>query len=100
MTLNEYQTETLRTAGSADRIMTALGLAGETGEYVELVKKWAFHGRELSRDEAAAELGDVLWYASVAAHANGLTLEEVATRNVAKLRARYPGGFEPGGGLR
>ena len=50
-----------------------------------------------SADAVADELGDVLWYLAVAAKAAGLTLDEVAAKNVDKLRARYPEGFKARG---
>jgi NTP pyrophosphatase (non-canonical NTP hydrolase) len=98
--IDEYQELAMRTAGSPDRVMPALGLAGEVGEYVELIKKWRYHGKDLDLDKAAKELGDVLWYVAVAARSIGLDLSDVAERNIAKLRERYPEGFVEGGGIR
>lgn len=93
-----YRTETSRTdplpPGSRDALlMHALGLGGEAGEFQEIIKKHAFHGAPLDRERAAKELGDILWYLDRAAADLGLTLDEIAVRNVAKLRARYPEGF-------
>lgn len=73
-------------------LKSGLGLAGEAGETVELVKKWAFHDRPLDRAKLTKELGDVLWYLTALARTQGITLEEVAAENVAKLEARYPTG--------
>lgn len=73
-------------------LKSGLGLAGEAGETVELVKKWAFHDRPLDRAKLTKELGDVLWYLTALARTQGITLEEVASENVAKLEARYPTG--------
>lgn len=70
-----------------------LGLTGEAGEFADLVKKHLFHGRPLVLEKAAKELGDTLWYLAMAADALGLSLSEVATLNIEKLRARYPDGF-------
>jgi NTP pyrophosphatase (non-canonical NTP hydrolase) len=75
--------------------MTALGLAGESGEYADLIKKHLFHSHALDREKARKELSDVLWYVAVAAHQLGFTLSSVAQANVDKLRARYPDGFDP-----
>lgn len=98
--LDAYQDEALRTAGGRNdvvsmRIYSALGLAGETGEYVDRIKKEHFHAHEPDRKANAKELGDVLWYLAIAAHANGFRLSEVAKMNIEKLRARYPAGFDP-----
>lgn len=103
MTLNEYQRAALRTAtvNEANRLdalglaRDALGVAGEAGEVADLVKKHVGHGHALDADKVKKELGDVLWYVAVLAHRAGFTLETVAEANVAKLRARYPDGFDP-----
>jgi NTP pyrophosphatase (non-canonical NTP hydrolase) len=78
----------------------ALGLAGEAGEVVELVKKACFHRAPYASDKMKKELGDLLWYINQMAHAHGLSLEEIAQANVDKLQARYPDGFVLGGGNR
>lgn len=71
-----------------------LGLAGESGEAADIVKKHLFQGHDLDRDKMRIELGDVLWYLDYLAAECGLTLEEVALANIAKLKARYPEGFD------
>jgi len=96
--LDEYQSLALRTAMGLDNQQgmieyTALGLTGEAGETAEIVKKVYYHGHPLDRDALKIELGDVLWYAAVMAHALGFSLSEVAEANVDKLRKRYPDGF-------
>ena len=97
MDLNEYQRAALRTAaavGAEARLLNAiLGLAGETGEVAELLKKHQFHGHALDRQRVLDELGDVLWYIALAADALDSSLEEIGQRNVAKLLRRYPLGF-------
>lgn len=71
-----------------------LGLAGETGECADLVKKHFYQdGREII-DNLKDEVGDCLWYVVEVASAMGWTLEEVAQHNVDKLRKRYPEGFD------
>ena len=98
MNLNHYQSLAGMTSGAGgdgDRrlIIAALGLAGEAGEFANLVKKLTAHGHDIPLDELSDELGDVLWYLAEAASACGLELNHVATQNVDKLRARYPQGF-------
>jgi NTP pyrophosphatase (non-canonical NTP hydrolase) len=105
MMLHEYQRNAGRTADPSqptiERLTTgALGIAGEGGEVVELVKKHRYHGKPLDRAALCAELGDLLWYVAEMASAAGLDLEGIAGENIAKLRARYPDGFEEGGGVR
>jgi NTP pyrophosphatase (non-canonical NTP hydrolase) len=82
------------------KLNAALGLAGEAGEVVELIKKARFHGKPYDVESIKKELGDVLWYLNQMAFAHGLTLAEVAQANADKLRARYPNGFVKGGGVR
>lgn len=97
LTLAEYQAAALRTAhddqSTQELAIRALGLAGEAGEVVEIVKKYLGHGHEFDRDKLNKELGDVLWYVATLADACGLDLAEVAEKNIEKLRQRYPDGF-------
>jgi NTP pyrophosphatase (non-canonical NTP hydrolase) len=100
MTPNEYQVEALRTAAGMSRVFPmelngVLGLAGESGECVDLMKKHLFQGHELDKAHLAKELGDVAWYLAVTAHAIGYKLETILQMNVDKLRKRYPDGFDP-----
>jgi NTP pyrophosphatase (non-canonical NTP hydrolase) len=100
LSFGAYQQAAERTANRKDvdtvekRLANfALGLAGESGEACDLVKKHLFHGHHLDRDKIKKELGDVLWYIATMAHTLGMRLEDVAQANVDKLRARYPEGF-------
>jgi NTP pyrophosphatase (non-canonical NTP hydrolase) len=70
-----------------------LGLVGESGEVVDLIKKHVYHGHPLDSDKLLKELGDVLWYVAALATALDVELSEVAAKNIAKLTARYPEGF-------
>ena len=93
MTLNEYQDKAQVTATYRDKIIyPSLGLAGETGEVCEKVKKVLRdnHGyfTEIKREEIKKEIGDVLWYVQALAHDLGFTLEEVAQGNIDKLTSR------------
>lgn len=101
--LNEYQKFAERTASGADGNLPplwylALGLTGESGEVADLVKKFERHAKPVDNDRLADELGDVLWYIAILSSRIGLTLEEVASGNVEKLRRRYPDGFVARGG--
>ena len=98
MNLADYQRAAARTSDPSrdqrDRLSNAaLGLAGETGEVVELVKKHLHHGHDLDPTKLARELGDVLWYIAETCNVLGLDLASVARANVAKLQQRYPEGF-------
>lgn len=105
MNFNQFQKECKRTANpnltySQAAMNWALGIAGEAGEYCELIKKSEFHGKMLDKDDAKKELGDVLYYVAMAASNLSIDLEEVAIENSRKLRIRYPDGFVEGGGRR
>ena len=99
MNLNEYQHLALRTAnpgtkkGIPIQLNWALGLAGEMGELIEIVKKHFFHGHPVDYDKLEDEAGDLLWYIAVFANSFGLDLEQIALHNVEKLRKRYPERF-------
>lgn len=70
-----------------------MGLCGETGEFVDLIKKALFHGHPLDDEKAKKELGDVLHYLAGLCTMLGYSLEQVATLNIDKLNQRYPKGF-------
>ena len=70
-----------------------MGLNGEAGECIDVLKKHDFQGHVLATDKILDELGDVLWYVAEAAIGINVSLEEIAQHNIAKLRARYPAGF-------
>ncbi|MBE5804964.1 MAG: nucleotide pyrophosphohydrolase [Clostridiales bacterium] len=98
MTLNEYQQLALTTLNPAlDKkdvlINGVMGLCGEAGEAIDVVKKHLAQGHELDREELIKELGDVAWYLAETAFALDVPLEEVCRRNIDKLKARYPEGF-------
>lgn len=71
----------------------AMGLAGESGEVIDLIKKHLFHGKPLDNNKLIEELGDVRWYLELLFVCTGTTMTEVEERNIAKLRKRYPNGF-------
>lgn len=112
ITPNIYQEECLRTEAGMNqtfgklmadgyltedkiRLMNGLmGLNGEAGECVDILKKVLFQGHELDKQHLAEELGDVLWYVAISANAIGYPLESIMIMNRDKLRKRYPEGFE------
>jgi NTP pyrophosphatase (non-canonical NTP hydrolase) len=98
MNFSDYQSTAFTTAGRFDckemaLAVWALGLVGESGEVSELIKKHVGHGHALNTAEVAKELGDVLWYIAALANELGISLEDIATANIEKLRRRYPEGF-------
>ena len=69
----------------------ALGLAGESGEFADIIKKHLFQGHDLDKEHLKEELGDILWYIAEACKGLDITLEEVATGNIEKLHQRFKG---------
>lgn len=99
MTINEYQQlamTTLNPALSEKEVLTnaVMGLCGESGEVIDLVKKHLHQGHPLDREKLVKELGDVAWYLAEAATALAIPLEEILQGNIDKLRARFPEGFD------
>lgn len=97
MTPNEYQKEALRTASGMSkeypRILNVLmGLNGEAGECIDILKKHLYQGHAFDSEHMAKELGDVAWYLAISAEAIGYDLETIFQMNIDKLRARYPDG--------
>lgn len=92
---NQYQKEAfdlISEDGRKDMVLNGvLGLAGESGECCDIVKKNRFQGHELNKEHLIEELGDVMWYIAETASGLGVTLEEVAQYNLDKLNKRYHG---------
>ena len=99
MNINEYQTEAMKLLNPGLRedevlINALMGLCGESGEAIDLLKKHLFQGHDLDRVKLIKELGDVAWYLAEAATGLGVTLESICQGNLDKLHARYPKGFD------
>lgn len=99
MTINEYQSLAMMTsnknlAPDGHLMNGVLGLAGESGEVADLVKKHKFQGHALDAEHVAKELGDICWYLAETATAIGYDLETIMQMNIDKLRKRYPDGFD------
>ena len=99
MTVNEYQKLAMTTLNPAlDKkdvlINGVMGLCGESGEAIDIVKKWLAQGHELDKEKLAKELGDIAWYLAETATALNLNLEDVFEANIEKLKKRYPEGFD------
>jgi NTP pyrophosphatase (non-canonical NTP hydrolase) len=99
MEMDEFQEAARRTAIYGDGVAViypALGLASEAGEVAGKVKK-ALRDRQAEFDGPSIkaigdELGDVLWYVATLAADLGLSLDDIAVRNVEKLRSRMERG--------
>ena len=97
MTFEEYQKLSRKTAIYPNKdnnfVYPTLGLAGESGEVAEKIKKILRDNNgvvdDLKKQELAKELGDVLWYVSQLATELGLSLDEIASLNIEKLYSRF-----------
>lgn len=98
LTADEYQKKAMQTLNPAlsksDVLLNGvMGLCGESGECIDLVKKHLHQGHELDKVKLCKELGDVAWYLAEVAYALDVRLEEVLRGNLDKLKKRYPQGF-------
>ena len=76
-------------------LTAAFGLAAESGEFTEIVKKIILQGKPYNEDNVfhmKRELGDICWYIAQACMALDTTFDEIIEMNVDKLKKRYPGG--------
>ena len=99
MTINEYQKLAMTTLNPElspkDVLINGvMGLCGESGEAIDIVKKWLAQGHELDKEKLARELGDIAWYLAETAWALEIPLEEIFQANIDKLKKRYPQGFD------
>ncbi len=103
MTPDEYQQLALRTENkrtfdlderTAQLMHGVIGACTEVGELQDQVKRHLFYGKPLDEVNVVEEVGDALWYLAVSLDAVGASMSDCMARNIAKLRARYPGKFE------
>lgn len=102
LTPNEYQKQAARTM---DKTLTPngqleeglMGLNGEAGECLEILKKHLFQNQTLNKEHLAEELGDVAWYLAESAYAIDYDLETILKMNLRKLEERYPVKTKEGG---
>lgn len=103
MHFSEYQILAMRTRGifvkreftvnEQQLLCGSLGLCGESGEFVDAIKKFMFHDKPIPDEILIKELGDVFWYAAQICDAKGWNMDTIAGRNIEKLKSRYPEGF-------
>lgn len=99
MEAKKYQELAMKTLNpniSKDDLLlnAAMGLCGESGEVLDLLKKKMFQGHDLDKDKLILELGDIAWYLAEAATALDTTLDDIFQRNIDKLKKRFPNGFD------
>ena len=98
MDIKEYQEKALRTVNKRltkkDQLSNlCMGLAGESGEVVDYIKKCMYHGHKLEKEKLFEELGDIMWYLTNIASLFSLPMDNILDVNIKKLEERYPDGF-------
>lgn len=98
MTINEYQGLAMTTLNpelsKKDVLINGvMGLCGESGEAIDIVKKHLHQGHPLDKEKLAKELGDIAWYLAESAWALDIPLEDILQGNIDKLKKRFPEGF-------
>jgi NTP pyrophosphatase (non-canonical NTP hydrolase) len=102
MNINEFQNYCSHLSssnfqtGRPEILHAVMGIAGEGGELIDILKKHMAYQTPLDMNHIKEECGDVLHYLAMLATSCGWTLEEVADANKAKLDIRYPNGFTRG----
>ena len=99
MEINEYQRLAMKTLNpKLDKkdilINGVMGLCGESGEAIDIVKKYLAQGHELNKEHLLEELGDIAWYLAELATILEVDLDTILTNNIKKLSKRYPDGFK------
>lgn len=96
MTFNDYQKKARKTAVYPNQgknfLYPAMGLGGEIGEVLNKIGKLMRGDRKLTdevKNEIGSEMGDVLWFMAQLGTELGLSLDEIADRNLDKLKKRY-----------
>jgi NTP pyrophosphatase (non-canonical NTP hydrolase) len=107
MTFDEYQKQAITTLIShpdplMDKTIMVLGISGEASEIAEKWKKLvAYRDGKITGDDITdlgKEIGDVLWYLTVFANMLGISMDEIARKNAAKLADRKSRGVQKGAG--
>jgi NTP pyrophosphatase (non-canonical NTP hydrolase) len=98
LTADAYMVASLQTAlldrSLEDQLLNAaMGLSGESGELMDHIKKWQYHGHSLDQEYVLKEIGDVLWYVALACWAIQAPMSRVMEENIKKLSARYGSKF-------
>lgn len=79
--------------GTDGYLHAAVGLAGESAEILDHMKKLWVYDRPFEREKVIEEMGDTFHYFTMLMIKMNVTLHDVMANNVTKLRKRYPNGF-------
>jgi len=76
----------------ADALHMAIGIAGESGELLDAIKKWSIYQKPLDLENVIEELGDLEFYMEGLRQSLNLTRVQTLVENIAKLQKRYSKG--------
>lgn len=89
-----YDAELIKRLTNCARLLhAAIGIATESGEFLDAIKKHIFYGKPFDRVNVIEENGDLLWYIGLALDDLSVTMNAVLTQNIEKLKLRYPNKF-------
>ena len=99
MDIKEFQNKSIRTINhdlTTEQLISnmCMGISGESGEVIDIIKKNLYQGHELDKEHLTEELGDVMFYITNLATLLGIDMQDVLQNNVDKLLKRYPDGFD------
>ena len=97
MTFDEYMTEAAKTLNdNADEVYLSGKLVSEAVEIFQPALKHQYHGKPpLTDDEFDEETGDALWYLFLMAYQRGRNINDIARKNIDKLRQRHGTSYNP-----
>jgi NTP pyrophosphatase (non-canonical NTP hydrolase) len=72
-----------------DKLHNALGIAGEAGEVVDVIKKHVMYNKPLDIPKIIEELGDLEFYLEGLRQNIGISRDETLAANIDKLGKRY-----------
>lgn len=70
-----------------------VGICGESGEILELIKKHWVYGKPLNRNDLYEEVGDLCFYLQMLLNHAELDFETILEHNMYKLSKRYHQGY-------
>jgi NTP pyrophosphatase (non-canonical NTP hydrolase) len=82
-----------KNTGEDGLLHAAVGLSGESGEVLDLIKKHWVYGKPLDKEKLVEELGDIFFYFTALLIQLDVDIGEVTVNNVQKLSKRYPTGY-------
>jgi NTP pyrophosphatase (non-canonical NTP hydrolase) len=81
------------TSNQATALHMAIGVAGEGGELLDAIKRYAIYQKPIDRENVVEELGDLEFFMEGLRQDLGISREETLEANRAKLDKRYVKGY-------